>query len=122
MKGGTNRGIWFLVALYTALYIVPLLMAFELTTSRGMPQNMRQFFPKHADLCATEGKIRKENPVDSRSIRRFCALGTTLACAGLALLAALISSPRGRAYAQASDESDSRIQKGFEIALRANIV
>jgi len=50
-----------------------------------------------------------------KSTTKFCVIGATLACAGLAL-GGLISSPRGRAYAKAGDESDSRIQKGLEIA------
>jgi hypothetical protein len=51
-----------------------------------------------------------------KSGEKFGAMGATLACAGLALAGMLIGSPRGRAYAQAPDESGSRIQKGFEIA------
>ena len=51
-----------------------------------------------------------------KSTAKFCVMGATLACAGLALAGMLISSPQERAYAQAVDPSDSRIQEGFEIA------
>lgn len=50
-----------------------------------------------------------------KSAEKFCVLGATLACAGLALAGMLISSPRGRAEDR-GDESDSRIEQGFDIA------
>jgi hypothetical protein len=43
-------------------------------------------------------------------------MGATLACAGLALTAMLISSPRGRADEDQGDDSDPRIEQGFDIA------
>jgi hypothetical protein len=50
-----------------------------------------------------------------KSGERFWFFGATLACAGLAVVGTLISSPRGRAQDQGTD-SDSRIEQGFEIA------
>lgn len=50
-----------------------------------------------------------------KSAEKFCAMGATFACAGLLLAAMLTGSPRGKAQDQ-GDNSDSRIQEGFEIA------
>lgn len=50
-----------------------------------------------------------------KSSLRFKFIGATLAVAGLALAGITFSSPRGRVDDQ-GDDSDSRIEKGFEIA------
>lgn len=50
-----------------------------------------------------------------KSGKKFRVMEATLACAGLAVVGTLISSPRGRADDQ-GDEADSRIERGFEIA------
>ena len=50
-----------------------------------------------------------------KSGNKFRVMGATLACAGLAAVGTLISSPRGRADDQ-GDDADSRIERGFEIA------
>jgi hypothetical protein len=50
-----------------------------------------------------------------KSGEKFCVMGATLVCAGLAMAGMLISSPRGRADDR-GDDSDSRIERGFEIA------
>ncbi len=50
-----------------------------------------------------------------KSTGKVFVVGTTLACAGLALAGLLIGSPRGRAQDQGNN-SDSRIEDGFEIA------
>jgi hypothetical protein len=47
--------------------------------------------------------------------QRLKALCVTFVCAGAAMAATLFSSPRGRAEDR-GDESDSRIERGFEIA------
>src|SRR5258708_5783876 len=47
--------------------------------------------------------------------QRLKALCVTVACAGVAMAGMLISSPRGKAEDR-GDDSDSRIEKGFEIA------
>lgn len=47
--------------------------------------------------------------------QRLPVFGVALSCAGLGLIALLLSSPRGKAEDHGSD-SDSRIQRGFEIA------
>lgn len=63
--------------------------------------------------CARRREWEKENRV--KSGKKFRIMGATLACAGLAVVGTLISSPRGRADDQ-GDEADSRIERGFEIA------
>src|SRR5713226_2323145 len=47
--------------------------------------------------------------------QRLKALCVTVACAGVAMAGMLISSPRGKAEDR-GDDSDSRIEQGFEIA------
>ena len=47
--------------------------------------------------------------------QRFKALCVTVACAGVAMAGMLFSSPRGKAEDR-GDNSDSRIEQGFEIA------
>jgi hypothetical protein len=47
--------------------------------------------------------------------QRLKALCVTVACAGVAMAGILLSSPRGKAEDR-GEESDSRIEKGFEIA------
>jgi hypothetical protein len=47
--------------------------------------------------------------------QRLRVLGVTAACTGVAMAGMLFSSPRGRADDR-SDDSDSRIEQGFEIA------
>src|SRR5690348_6780361 len=47
--------------------------------------------------------------------QRLRVLGVTAACTGVAIAGMLFSSPRGRADDR-SDDSDSRIEQGFEIA------
>ncbi len=47
--------------------------------------------------------------------QRLKALCVTVACAGVAMAGVLISSPRGKAEDR-GDDSDSRIEQGFEIA------
>jgi len=49
------------------------------------------------------------------SREKLRVLGATAACAGLLIVGMLMSSPRGSAHDR-DDESDSRIQKGFDIA------
>jgi hypothetical protein len=61
---------------------------------------------------STEEK-RKENPMTQG--QRLRALCVTFVCAGASVAATLFSSPRGRAEDR-GDESDSRIERGFEIA------
>lgn len=53
-----------------------------------------------------------------KSGEKFCALGATLVCAGLALAGMLLSSPRGRADDRddRDDERDPRIEQGFDVA------
>lgn len=50
-----------------------------------------------------------------KSAQKFCVMGATFACAGLLLVAMLAGSTRGKAQDQ-GDNSDSRVQEGFEIA------
>jgi len=50
-----------------------------------------------------------------KSREKFCVLGATIACAGLALAGMLIGPPQGRADDQ-GNASDLRIERGFEIA------
>ncbi len=47
--------------------------------------------------------------------QRFKALCVTVACAGVAMAGMLVSSPRGKAEDR-GDDSDSKIERGFEIA------
>src|SRR5216684_3877274 len=47
--------------------------------------------------------------------QRFRALCVTVACGGVAMAGMLLNSPRGKAEDR-GDESDSRIEQGFEIA------
>jgi len=56
---------------------------------------------------------RKENQMTQG--QRLKALCVTVACAGVAMAGMLISSPRGKAEDR-GDDSDSRIEQGFEIA------
>jgi hypothetical protein len=50
-----------------------------------------------------------------KSVEKFCVMGATLVCAGLTLTGMLNSSPRGTTQDR-GDNSDSRIEQGFEIA------
>ena len=50
-----------------------------------------------------------------KSRMKAFAIGTLVVCSGLALAGSLISSPRGGAQ-DPGEQSDSRIQRGFEIA------
>src|ERR1700693_2440866 len=61
---------------------------------------------------STEG-IGKENPMTRG--QRLIIVGATMAFAGVAMVGMLMSSPRGRADDR-GDNSDSRIEQGFEIA------
>jgi len=56
---------------------------------------------------------RKENQMTQG--QRLKALCVTVACAGVAMAGMLFSSPRGKAEDR-GDDSDSRIEQGFEIA------